>query len=208
MTPDSGCFSTNGLNSSVCSNYDLPLDINGSYVKYINTFALLDSNENESGESEDLNQFDLSFIPEKKELEKLNVFQLNELIEQVETVNKELSETLVQEFALKDELEFEKETRNTFISLLMSIQEKRRQLNLETLNSRSLTSTCKKKNRKSLISLSTEASSSTVSLISESCLIFKRFSLVFFIILASNNRNTLQWRDWIHSSAFTNLKQT
>ncbi len=27
----------------------------------------------------------------------------------------------LKEFALKDELEFEKETRNTFISLLMSI---------------------------------------------------------------------------------------
>ena len=32
---------------------------------------------------------------------------------------------------MRDELEFEKETRNTFISLIMSIQEKRRQLNLD-----------------------------------------------------------------------------
>lgn len=85
----------------------------------------------------------------RDELKRLNLFELNEIIDQIENTTKELSDTLVQarqnskkyevfkhkftnfkffrlitlkELALRDELEFEKETRNTFISLLMSIQ--------------------------------------------------------------------------------------
>ena len=40
---------------------------------------------------------------------------------------KELSEELVSDLSVRDELEYEKELKNTFISLLLSIQSKRRQ---------------------------------------------------------------------------------
>jgi hypothetical protein len=39
---------------------------------------------------------------------------------------KDYSETLITELALRDELEYEKELKNQFISLLLSIQKKRR----------------------------------------------------------------------------------
>ena len=41
------------------------------------------------------------------------------------------NESLVQELALKDELEYEKELKNSFISLLLNIQNKRRQYIME-----------------------------------------------------------------------------
>lgn len=42
-----------------------------------------------------------------------------------------LSETLVAELAQRDELDFEKETKNTFISLLLTVQNKRRQFTID-----------------------------------------------------------------------------
>lgn len=38
-----------------------------------------------------------------------------------------LSETLISELALRDELEYEKELKNQFISLLLAVQNRRRQ---------------------------------------------------------------------------------
>ena len=100
MTPDSGCYSTTCLSTSQSSNFnnDLPLDINCSYIKYINTFALQNSNHKitdlDSYYQQDSN---VPFIStDKEQLNKLNVFQLNELIEQIENNTKELSEVLVQ----------------------------------------------------------------------------------------------------------------
>lgn len=127
MTPDSGFYSAVCLNTSVCSTsgeQSLEDPNNLSYLKYISTFAQHPSNTNTISVDATQIQLDhnLMFIPSKQDLIKLNTFELNELIEQIESHTKELSDTLVQEFALRDELEFEKETRNTFISLLMSIQ--------------------------------------------------------------------------------------
>ena len=129
MTPDSGCFSV--INSASFSNSnlnDLSLDLNASYLKYIGTFAEQDNQANQAAgtvaatsaaqQQTTANPFKL----DRPELEKLNIYELNELIEQIELFTTELSDTLVQELALRDELEFEKETRNTFISLIMSIQ--------------------------------------------------------------------------------------
>ncbi len=45
----------------------------------------------------------------------------------VEILVRDLSEELVNDLSIRDELEFEKELKNTFISLLLSIQSKRRQ---------------------------------------------------------------------------------
>lgn len=50
---------------------------------------------------------------------------------EMEILIRELSETLINELALRDELEFEKELKNTFISLLLAVQNKRRQFHVE-----------------------------------------------------------------------------
>ena len=56
---------------------------------------------------------------------------LNELLADYELTIKELSETLVHELALRDELEYDKELKNQFISLLLTIQKKRRENNVD-----------------------------------------------------------------------------
>lgn len=66
---------------------------------------------------------------QKEFLEKLNqlsIVQLNELYIELEQIIKIRSEILIDELALRDEYEFEKEQKNTFISLLLSIQNKRK----------------------------------------------------------------------------------
>ncbi|CAG2118810.1 unnamed protein product, partial [Medioppia subpectinata] len=66
--------------------------------------------------------------------EKLKTYssvQLNELYVELERMIQHNSETLINELALRDELEFEKELKNTFISLLLSVQNKRRQHHID-----------------------------------------------------------------------------
>lgn len=65
------------------------------------------------------------------ELQYLTTTQLNELYMEMEVLIQELSETLINELALRDELEFEKELKNSFISLLLAVQNKRRQYHVE-----------------------------------------------------------------------------
>jgi len=123
----------NATTSDIFATETLPIDLDGSYLKYISTFALAkdDNNNNNNNNFEavncDINSKSL-MVPVKKSLQNLNIYELNDLIEQIEMNTKELSDILVNELNTKDELEFEKETKNTFISLLMSIQEKRRLL--------------------------------------------------------------------------------
>lgn len=50
---------------------------------------------------------------------------------EMEILIREFSETLISELALRDELEYEKELKNTFISLLLAVQNKRRQFHVE-----------------------------------------------------------------------------
>ena len=57
-----------------------------------------------------------------------SVSQLNEFLSELEWNVQHNSETLIAELALRDELEFEKELKNTFISLLLNVQNKRRQM--------------------------------------------------------------------------------
>lgn len=54
-------------------------------------------------------------------VKRLSVSELNELLEEIETTIKEYSEELVQQLALRDELEFEKEVKNSFISVLIEV---------------------------------------------------------------------------------------
>ncbi|XP_044729920.1 fasciculation and elongation protein zeta-2 [Chrysoperla carnea] len=64
-------------------------------------------------------------------LKALSLSQLNELYLELEVLIREFSETLISELALRDELEYEKELKNTFISLLLAVQNKRRQYHVE-----------------------------------------------------------------------------
>lgn len=50
---------------------------------------------------------------------------------EMEVLIREFSETLISELALRDELEYEKELKNTFISVLLSVQNRRRQYHVE-----------------------------------------------------------------------------
>ena len=50
---------------------------------------------------------------------------------ELEVLIREFSETLIAELALRDELEYEKELKNSFISLLLSVQNRRRQYHVE-----------------------------------------------------------------------------
>lgn len=60
-------------------------------------------------------------------VKRLSVAELNELLEEIETAIKDYSEELVQQLALRDELEFEKEVKNSFISVLIEVQNKQRE---------------------------------------------------------------------------------
>ncbi|NXJ10821.1 FEZ2 protein, partial [Odontophorus gujanensis] len=63
----------------------------------------------------------------EERVKRLSVAELNELLEEIETAIKEYSEELVQQLALRDELEFEKEVKNSFISVLIEVQNKQRE---------------------------------------------------------------------------------
>ncbi|XP_054263931.1 fasciculation and elongation protein zeta-2 [Macrosteles quadrilineatus] len=64
-------------------------------------------------------------------LKTLSVCQLNDLYLELELLIRDYSETLIAELALRDELEFEKELKNSFISLLLAVQNRRRQHHVE-----------------------------------------------------------------------------
>lgn len=64
-------------------------------------------------------------------LKSLAISQLNEYYVELEKIIQEYSSSLIQELALRDELEYEKELKNTFISVLLNIQNKKRQLHID-----------------------------------------------------------------------------
>ncbi len=57
-----------------------------------------------------------------RRLEELSTNELTQILSDVELLVRELSEELVADLGVRDELEYEKELKNTFISLLLSIQ--------------------------------------------------------------------------------------
>ncbi|ERE68103.1 fasciculation and elongation protein zeta-2-like protein [Cricetulus griseus] len=63
----------------------------------------------------------------EERVKRLSVSELNELLEEIETAIKEYSEELVQQLALRDELEFEKEVENSFISALIEVQNRQKE---------------------------------------------------------------------------------
>ncbi|XP_041352386.1 fasciculation and elongation protein zeta-2-like [Gigantopelta aegis] len=75
----------------------------------------------------------LSNLPNypESELKEMSTAQLHEVLAEYELTIKELNETLVLELALRDEREYDKELKNQFISLLLTIQKKRREGNVD-----------------------------------------------------------------------------
>merc|ERR1719308_806979 len=67
-----------------------------------------------------------------RKLEDIAVGELTQIFSDMETLVRDLSEELVTDLGVREELEFEKELKNNFISLLLSIQSKRRQHNLDS----------------------------------------------------------------------------
>ncbi|KAF7991355.1 hypothetical protein HCN44_002917 [Aphidius gifuensis] len=63
----------------------------------------------------------------EKKLKQLSSNELIGVLGEMEALVGALSETLISELALRDELEFEKELKNQFISLLLAVQNRRRQ---------------------------------------------------------------------------------
>lgn len=57
----------------------------------------------------------------------LSIAKLNEHLEETETDIRRFSEELVQQLALRDELDFEKEVKNTFISTLIDVQNRQKE---------------------------------------------------------------------------------
>lgn len=60
-------------------------------------------------------------------VKQMSVAELNDLLEEIEMAIKDYSEELVQQLALRDELEFEKEVKNSFISVLIEVQNKQKE---------------------------------------------------------------------------------
>ncbi|XP_058810881.1 fasciculation and elongation protein zeta-2 isoform X4 [Phymastichus coffea] len=63
----------------------------------------------------------------EKRLEQYSSKQLLEFLSEMDSLISALSESLINELALRDELEYEKELKNQFISLLLAVQNRRRQ---------------------------------------------------------------------------------
>lgn len=57
----------------------------------------------------------------------LSIAELNECLEEVETAIRRFSEELIQHLALRDELDFEKEVKNSFISVLIDVQNRQKE---------------------------------------------------------------------------------
>merc|ERR1712179_471737 len=67
-----------------------------------------------------------------RKLEELSVVELTQIYSDIEVLVRDLSEELVTDLGSRDELEFEKELKNNFISLLLSVQSKRRQHSVDS----------------------------------------------------------------------------
>jgi hypothetical protein len=64
----------------------------------------------------------------RENVESMSATVISELYDELDALVRELSEDLVQELARRDELEYEKELKNQFIGLLLSIQRRQREL--------------------------------------------------------------------------------
>uniref|UniRef100_A0A669DDK9 Fasciculation and elongation protein zeta 2a n=1 Tax=Oreochromis niloticus TaxID=8128 RepID=A0A669DDK9_ORENI len=63
----------------------------------------------------------------EERMEALSIAELNECLEETEMKIRRFSEELVQQLALRDELDFEKEVKNSFISALIDVQNRQKE---------------------------------------------------------------------------------
>ncbi|XP_037541751.1 fasciculation and elongation protein zeta-2 [Nematolebias whitei] len=63
----------------------------------------------------------------EERLRQLSMSELNQTLEEVEAAIRRYSEELIRALALRDELDFEKEVKNSFISLLIDVQNKQKE---------------------------------------------------------------------------------
>ena len=101
-----------------------------------------------------------------------SIYSLNELNEELNKSIKDLSSILVQELAIRDELEDEKETKNTFISLVHNIQVRDLDFSLEKCsfffqNKRRYYQNEKRQKRRSLLGNSNSIEPGTVNILIE-----------------------------------------
>ena len=96
-----------------------------------------ESQDEAESDSEEKDTNTISSILYEEKLKALSSSQLNEVYLELERMIQENSEVLIQELALRDELEFEKELKNSFISYLLTIQNKKRQHSTEKRRGRS-----------------------------------------------------------------------
>ncbi|XP_033095366.1 fasciculation and elongation protein zeta-2-like isoform X2 [Anneissia japonica] len=66
-----------------------------------------------------------------QELKTMSLQALNELLEELDQTIKDYSQVLVHDLALREELEFEKEMKNQFISALVKVQNKQKSLKVK-----------------------------------------------------------------------------
>lgn len=95
------------------------------------SFGLITENNDDDYSNERSSMHDIRSLMYREKLENLTSSQLNELYLDLERLVQRDSEVLIQELALRDELEYDKELKNQFISLLLGIQNKRRQHHME-----------------------------------------------------------------------------
>ncbi|XP_078387387.1 fasciculation and elongation protein zeta-1 isoform X1 [Cetorhinus maximus] len=62
-----------------------------------------------------------------EDVKQLTEDEVGELLVQIELAVKDYSEELIEQLALRDELEFEKEVKNSFISILLEVQNKQKE---------------------------------------------------------------------------------
>ncbi|XP_041030224.1 fasciculation and elongation protein zeta-2-like [Carcharodon carcharias] len=62
-----------------------------------------------------------------EDVKQLTEAEVGELLVQIELAVKDYSEELIEQLALRDELEFEKEVKNSFISILLEVQNKQKE---------------------------------------------------------------------------------
>ncbi len=110
------------------------------YFSYLILLSLLSETEAEKVDNIDLDskRFHCGYFFQflHIELNELSVCELNEVLIELEAQIKENSEVLIAELAHRDELDYEKELKNSFISHLLAVQTKRRQHNLDRKKSK------------------------------------------------------------------------
>ncbi|KAM9782960.1 LOW QUALITY PROTEIN: fasciculation and elongation protein zeta-2 [Neosynchiropus ocellatus] len=123
----------------------------------------------------------LSFSPDFQDRVKaLSVAELNERLEETEATIRRFSEELVQQLALRDELDFEKEVKNSFISALIDVQNRQKEHREMMKKKKKLkggASSSQAEKTHGSVSVPHSGRSSSLQLISSSSAVLQRFSM-------------------------------